>query len=330
MTQLLEPFHMFFFQTLLGQSILAYVIMFVVPIFIPMILIFVIGINGLRHLFSYEPRISPIHRLDPRIKILYPFIIGTLSVLLNWNYVYFLLIFTIIPWILVRPSFNRARVVLTMMLIPALGLIWSQGMFYVLNTPGVQSHWLFVFPPTISWLGVPGLSTEGLLNGTQQAGRVMVAGSATLILLLSTKSSEIIWAFYKFRMPAPVGLAFSVALRFLPQMIERMTVLLQVIQVRGYDLSVPRWWQIHIWPSYLGRVITAIPLVTVPLLIGSLRSTSTTAMVVDARGFGAKPQRTSLQNHALTRDDAISIAVLASLVIVSFLLIFLHIANRVA
>ena len=120
MTQLLEPFHMFFFQTLLGQSILAYVIMFVVPIFIPMILIFVIGINGLRHLFSYEPRISPIYRLDPRIKILYPFIIGTLSVLLNWNYVYFLLIFTIIPWILVRPSFNRARVVLTMMLIPAL------------------------------------------------------------------------------------------------------------------------------------------------------------------------------------------------------------------
>ena len=82
--------------------------------------------------------------------------------------------------------------------------------------------------------------------------------NTSLILLLTTKPSEIIWAFYKFRMPAAVGLAFTAALRFLPQMIERLTVLLQVMQVRGYDLTVPRWWEVKEWPVYGTRAMGRI------------------------------------------------------------------------
>lgn len=317
----------FFLQTLLGRTIVGYLLMFTVPTLIPILLIFIVGVKGLRHLFSYEPHPSVIHSLDSRIKVLYPFIIGALSVALNWNFVYLLLVFTLLPWILVRPSYARARVVFVMVTTPALGLIWSQGMFYVLNN-APQSHVLFAFPPTLSWLGTPGLSTDGLINGLQQAGRVMVAEAATLILLLTTKPSEIIWAFYKFRMPEAVGLAFTVALRFLPQMIERMTTLLQVMQVRGYDLARPSCKEPGAWPGYLGRVFVAIPTVTVPLLINSLRSTSTTAMVVDARAFGASRQRTSLQEHRLTAQDYIALATLALIIVATIVLILLHIADR--
>ena len=42
----------------------------------------------------------------------------------------------------------------------------------------------------------------------------MAAVSASLMLLFTTKPSEIIWAFYKFRLPAAAGLAFTAALRF--------------------------------------------------------------------------------------------------------------------
>ncbi len=325
---MIELLQHFFLQTLFGRTIVGYLIIFVVPMLIPVLLVYLVGVKGLRHLFSYEPRQSFVHGLDPRLKVLYPFLIGTLSVLLNWNFVYLLLIFTLIPWLLVQPSFNRARVVLTMVLTPALGLVWSQGMFYV--TDRSMAHMFFAFPPTLSWLGTPGLSSEGLLNGLQQAGRVMVAETATLILLLTTKPSEIIWAFDRFRMPAAVGLAFTVALRFLPQLIERMTVLLQVMQVRGYDLTRPRWWEVYAWPGYVRRVFVAIPLVTVPLLIGSLRSTSVTAMVVDARAFGSHPKRTSLHNHTLTTNDYIAITTLALLTVTVVLLIVLHIANRQA
>ncbi len=314
----------FFLQNIVGRSILGYLLMFVVPLLLPVVFVKLVGIQGLRNLFSYEPKASAIHHLDPRLKILYPFVISTLSVFLNWNFVFLLLLFTIIPWILLRTSSQRLRVVITMVLTPAIGLIWSQGLFYTVGT----SHLIFAFPSTISWLGSPGLSSTGMLYGAQQAGRVIVAASASFILLFTTKTSEIIWAFYKFRMPAAVGLAFTAALRFVPQLAERMTVLLQAMQVRGYDLTVPRWWQLRDWPGYIGRVFACIPIVTVPLLIDSLRSTSVMAMVADARAFGSRPERTVLREHTVTTADIIATSALVGLIGIVVLLVVLHIGNR--
>jgi len=318
----------FFLQNIVGRTILGYLLMFVVPLSLPVVFIRLVGIRGLRHLFSYEPRVSVIHRLDPRLKILYPFVVSTLSVFLNWNYVFLLLIFTIVPWILLRTSAQRLRVVLTMILTPVLTLIWSQGLFYTRGD--VFHHLLFPFPGTISWFGSPGLSSTGLLYGVEQAGRIIVAASTTFLLLFTTKTSEIIWAFYKFRMPAAVGLAFTAALRFVPQLAERMTVLLQAMQVRGYDLTVPRWWEIRDWPGYIGRVFACIPIVTVPLLIDSLRSTSVMAMVADARAFGSKSERTVLHEHTLTTADIIAMSALVALIILVVLLVVLNIGNRQA
>lgn len=315
-----------FFQSLLGRTIIGYVLMFVVPLILPVLFVKLVGIQGLRHLFSYEPQPSVIHRLDPRLKVLYPVLIGILTVLLNWNVVYLLVAFTLIPWFMLRTSRSRVRVVITMVATPAVGMIWSQGLFR--TDPDVYKHLLFVMPPTLSWFGTPGLSTTGLIYGAQQAGRTMAVVAASLILLFTTTPSDIIWAFYKFRMPAPVGLAFTAALRFLPQMVERMTVLLQVMQVRGYNLSAPRWWQLNRWPGYLWRVIVAIPTVTVPLLISSLRATSTMAMVVDARAFGTRPDRTMLNEHVTTRADRVALGALVALTLGVLLIVVLGVGNR--
>jgi energy-coupling factor transport system permease protein len=324
---MIQALQFFFLHTLLGRTIVGYVLMFIVPLALPALIIILVGVKGLRHLFSYEPRQSFVHRLDPRLKVLYPFIIGTLSVLLDWKFVFGLLLFTIIPWLLLRTSQARMRVTLTMIITPAIGLIWSQGLYYTVGIahPGAM---LFAFPATLRWLGTPGLSRTGLIYGSQEAGRVMVSASASLILLLTTKPSEIIWAFYKFRMPASVGLAFTAALRFLPQMIERMTVLLQVMQVRGYDLTAPRWWQVYAWPDYVKRVFVCIPTVTVPLLISSLRSTSVMAMVADARAYGSQKKRTTLLEHVTTSGDYIAICALAVVAIIVLSIVFLHIGNR--
>jgi energy-coupling factor transport system permease protein len=317
----------FFFSTILGRTFIGYLLMFVVPLLLPVVFFRLVGIQGLRHLFSYEPKQSVIHRLDPRLKILYPFVMSIISVFLNWNYVFLLLFFTIIPWLLMRTSRQRLRVVLTMVLTPAIGLVWSQGLFHP-DPVNPLAHLIFPFPATISWFGSPGLSSTGLIYGLEQAGRVMVSASASLILLFTTKPSEVIWAFYKFRLPAAVGLAFTAALRFLPQLIERMTLLLQVMQVRGYDLTRPRWWQVQLWPDYIWRVLVSVPIVTVPLLIGSLRATSVMAMVVDARAFGSKPQRSILREHKTTQADILAISALVVLVIVVIILLSLHIGYR--
>lgn len=321
-----------FWQSLIVQTIIGYTLIFGVPVLLPALFVKVIGFQGLHHLFSYEPRQSLIHGLDPRIKVIYPSLLGILSVFLNWEYVYILVAFALIPWILLKPSPKRARVVITMVAIPVIGLIWGQGLFHV-NSSGIttnapQDHLLYVFPPTLSWMGTPGLSANGLIYGLQQSGRTMAGILAALILLFTTTPSEVVWAFAKFRLPAQAGLAFSAALRFLPQMMERLTLLLQVVQVRGYDLTIPRWYEIRAWPGYFWRVIGVLPVVTIPLLIGALRTTSVMAMVVDARGFGAHPQRSMLREHKGTLADFVALALLIILSVAVLLLVVLHIGNR--
>lgn len=322
----MEMLNQLVLYNIVSRTIIGYMMVFTVPLILPVLFITLVGVQGLRHLFSYEPRQSVIHQLDPRLKVLYPFVIGVLSVLLNWYFVWGLLAFTLIPWMFVKTSSARRRVVLTMVIVPALGLIWSQGLFHIQDYQ--HPNLIFTFPSTISWVGTPGLSGSGLLYGVQQAGRVMSCAAASLILLLTTRPSEIIWAFYKFRMPAAVGLAFTAALRFLPQLLERMAVLLQVMQVRGYDLTIPRWWQVRVWPGYIGRVFMCIPIVTVPLLIGSLRSTSVMAMVADARAFGSQKQRTTLGAHETTQADRIAMGTLLGVTLAVVMLLILHIGNR--
>lgn len=316
----------FFFHTVTGETIISYLLMFIVPLLIPTLFVKLVGFKGLRQLFSYEPKPSIIHRLDPRLKILYPVLIGILAVMLNWQFVFMLFGLSLVPWILLSPSKDRIRVLVTMAFTPALGMIWSQGMFHAATH--LDAHYLFHFPWTVSWYGTKGISTEGMLYGAEQAGRMLVAVSASLILLLTTTPSEIIWAFYKFRMPAAAGLAFTVALRFLPQMLEKLTLLLQAVEVRGYDLNVPRWYQVHRFPFYIKQILVSIPIVTVPLLIGSLRSTSVMAMVADARAFGATPKRTMLKEHQPTFADRVAFGTLATVTMTVVLLVSFHVGNR--
>src|SRR5690348_5805603 len=136
----------FFTQSLIGRTTLGYFLIFGVPAVLPFLFVKLIGFKGLRHLFSYEPKQSVIHRLDPRIKVIYPVLIGILTIFLNWEYVYLLVAFTMVPWILVSPSPGRLRVIITMVGIPVIGAIWSQGLFH---TEGLSTqHLLFIFPPT--------------------------------------------------------------------------------------------------------------------------------------------------------------------------------------
>jgi energy-coupling factor transport system permease protein len=145
--------------------------------------------------------------------------------------------------------------------------------------------------------------------------------SSSLLLVVTTSPSDVVWAFRKFRLPARAGLAVSVALRFLPDFFTRMSVLLRAVEVRGLDLSRPRWWTPWKVPAFLGRVLIAVPAVTVPLLIGALRSASTLAMVADARAFGVVPTPTTLKEHTTTREDVVAGIGLGAVVVLTVALV---------
>ena len=111
-------------------------------------------------------------------------------------------------------------------------------------------------------------------------------------------------------------------------MISRTTLVLRAVELRGYDLSRPRWSRPGRWPDYVRRLARCVVVITVPLLAGSLRGTATRAMVADARGFGAVRKRTSLRVHKRTAADVWGYLILIALVAAALVLNHLRIGAR--
>jgi len=312
-------------NSLFGQTVIAYLLMFAVPLVLPVLFIKLVGLGGLRELVTYEASDTPLHRLDPRLKVLYPVAMGVLSILLSWKLMLVVFALTLLPWVWLRPSRQRIRVLMVMVIGPALAGFWSQGMFYLPNPP---IHFLYKFPWTVAWLGSPGITSYGMIFGLQQTARVLVTVSTSMLILVSTDVGDFTWAFERFRAPPHFGFALTAALRFLPEMISRTTLVLRAVELRGYDLSRPHWFQVPRWPDYIRRLARCCVLITVPLLIGTLRGTATMAMVADARGFGVSRRRGSLRVHRLTRTDYWGYAILIALVAAALVLNHLHIGAR--
>ena len=312
-------------HSLFAQTVIAYLLIFAVPMLLPVAFIKLVGLGGLRALVTYEARDTPLHRLDPRLKVLYPIGMGTLSILFSWKAMLIVFGLTILPWFWLRPSRAKIRVLMVMIIGPALAGFWGQGMYYL---PPPPIHFLYKFPWTMAWLGSPGITTYGMLFGTEQTARVLVTVSTSMLILVSTDVSDFTWAFERFRAPPHVGFALTAALRFLPEMIARTTLVLRAVELRGYDMSRPRWHQFSRWPDYAKRLSRCVVLVTVPLLVGTLRGTTTMAMVADARGFGASKRRGSLRVHKTTAVNVWGYVILAALVVGAILLNHFNIGAR--
>jgi len=312
-------------SSLFARTVISYAIVFVVPLLLPVAFFKLVGLGGLRELVTYEAKDTPLHHLDPRLKVLYPVAMGILSILLTWSLMLVVFALSILPWFWLRPSRQRVRVLLVMAIGPALGGFWGQGMYYL---PPAPIHFLYQFPWTISWLGSPGITTYGMIFGLEQLARVLVTVSTSMLILVSTDVGDFTWAFERFGAPPQLGFALTAALRFLPELIARTTLVLRAVELRGYDLSRPRWFQVAWWPDYVRRVCRCVVLITVPLLVGTLRGTATMAMVADARGFGINRKRGSLRVHKLTPVDVGGYVVLVLLVGGALVLNHLHIGAR--
>jgi energy-coupling factor transport system permease protein len=312
-------------QNILVRTILSYLILFGTPMLLPVLFIKLVGLGGIRDLVTYEPRDTPLHKLDPRLKVLYPIGMGTLSIILNWDFMLIVFGLTIIPWFWLKPSRAKIRVLMVLVIGPAIAGFWSQGLYYL---PPAPIHFLWQFPWTLSWMGSPGITTYGMVFGLQQTARVLVTVSTSMLILISTDVGDFTWAFERFRMPPAVGFAMTAALRFLPEMVARTTLVLRAVELRGYDMSRPRFVQFTKWPDYVRRLSRAIVIITVPLLVGSLRGTTTMAMVADARGFGVNRRRGSLVEHPTTKYDIAGYVILVGLVVTAIVLRIFHIGAR--
>ena len=129
-----------------------------------------------------------------------------------------------------------------------------------------------------SWTLYGGALVVGLATGLRIAAIVALA----LIAGLSTTGPDVVRAtVQQLRVPYRIGYTALAAFRFVPRFGHELEVIRQAHRVRGAHGGRGPFTAIARWSGYI-----------VPLLAGAIRHAERVALAMDARAFGAYPDRT--------------------------------------
>ena len=243
------------------------------------------------NLFLYLDHESPVHRLDPRTKLL-------------------LLLGSFVAAVLFSRPAPLAWLFLLLLAYGAtagvLGNLWR--IWTLLGTiAGIT---------ILTWgLAAPGstpvvwrLTREGLAFGLAAALKIDGMIVAGLIFLSATRTEEIVLALIRLRVPFQAAFAFSLAIRMVPTILGTALTVTEAQRSRGLDLR--RGGPIR-------RLRSHIPLL-VPILLHTLRSTDQLAKALESRGFGATRERGSYLEIGFHGRDAVAL-LLGSALLAAFI-----------
>lgn len=142
------------------------------------------------------------------------------------------------------------------------------------------------------WALTEGALAIGLATGLRLAAIMTLA----FIGGLTTEGSDLVRALVQqLRVPYRIGYAALAAIRFVPRFGRELAVIRQAHRIRGARggvLSAPARWAGYV----------------VPLLAGAIRHAERVALAMDARAFGAHPDRTERHRVPWRRRDTVFVA----------------------
>lgn len=249
----------------------------------------------------YVPADSPIHRLDPRTKLICGFALMVsvffirtpLQLAFGW----------VVALAMVLASRVPARKVLAS-LRPIILVLVALSVFNLLlvTTGDVLVH-----------VGPVSITTDGLWAAINYSLRLVVAVIAATLILLTTTPTQLTDALDALLAPASriglpgheIAMIFSLMLRFIPTIADEASAILDAQTARGGALA----------EGSLPRRIRAVVPVVVALLASSLRHADNLSRALDARcyeGGEARSHWHPLQLHA--RDGVAAVLTVAYIV----------------
>lgn len=245
---------------------------------------------------QYYPEQSVVHRLDARTKIL-----GTLlyiiEVFLVNSFAGFGLVILALGVLIgisrvpVRFIFKGLKAVIFIILLT-----------FVLN--------LFMFDGTVLWhWKFLTITYEGLYRSCFMALRLILLIIGTSMLTLTTKPMELtdgleklLKPFNRLGLPShEIALMMSIALRFIPTLLEETDKIMKAQQARGADFESG---------SLIQRVKNMIPIL-IPLFVGSFRIAQDLALAMEARCYHGGVGRTRMKEIVFSRRDGVAGVLLA-------------------
>lgn len=239
---------------------------------------------------QYFPGNSPIHRLDPRAKLVALILYIVALFLCKW-FISYALIFAVL--ILVTAISTVKPKALLRGLKPILILLIFTAVLNMLYTPGRElvSFWIF----TITY--------EGILHAFFMVIRIMLLISCTFLLTYTTSPlaltdglEGLLSPLKKIKVPVhELAMMMSIALRFIPTLIEETDKIMSAQRARGADFDTG---------NLLQKAKALIPLL-VPLFISAFRRADELATAMECRCYHGGVGRTRMNKLKFRPADAL-------------------------
>ena len=238
---------------------------------------------------QYYPVASPLHRLDPRVKLM-----GTLVFLISlfvadaWPCYLFATVF-------LGACIRISRVPLGFILRglkTVIFLLLFSVAFNLFLTPGETLVQVWIFR----------ITREGLLQAGYMAIRLIYLIMGSSLMTFTTTPNSLTDGLEKglgflkvFRVPDhEIAMTMSIALRFIPLLTEEADKIMKAQMARGADFESG---------SLMQRIKALVPLL-VPLFISAFRRASDLAMAMEARCYRGGEGRTKMYPLQYQKQDA--------------------------
>jgi energy-coupling factor transport system permease protein len=254
----------------------------------------------------YVPAESPVHRMDPRAKLLLVFIFVCIVFLANNFVTYGLLgIFTLAMIILskipLRFLYNGLK--------PILLLIFFTFLLHVLFT---KEGALIL---DLGWLEIyEGGLKQGIFIALRFTFLILITSLLTLTttpISITDGMEELLNPLKKWNLPVhELALMMSISLRFIPTLVDETQKIMKAQTARGVDFSSGPIKQ---------RIKSIVPLL-VPLFVSSFKRAEELATAMEARGYRGGEGRTKYRILSWSGRDSLLMATMLILILCLILL----------
>ena len=240
---------------------------------------------------QHYPVDSPVHELDPRVKIIMTFVF-IISLFLIESFATYLVVA-----VFLAAAIKLSKVPIKFVirgLRPILMIIVITFIINLLMTPG----------KIVFQLGFIKITEEGLKQAGFMAIRLTLLIMGTSLLTLTTSPiiltdgiEALLKPFKRFGLPAhELAMMMTIALRFIPTLMEETEKIMKEQKSRGADFETG---------GIIQKAKSLIPLL-VPLFISSFRRADELAMAMEARCYRGGYNRTKMKESIMTKIDYIA------------------------